>query len=333
MAKKARKYGEAWKDVSIDSNQFDAVYDKLIRSPSLDKASLPESNSLPDISSLPRSTSLPKQEGAKTSSLPKEADLDYRAGSLPNLSSLPSTDHLTTLLDIIPQVDGHLKLWYELIDHLYPQLTPNERAAHENLYRLSWGWDSPTCIVGLPKLAKRCNLAISTTQIAVNSLIEKRLIKKLGTVQGKGKKQGAIYEVIPPNAQLRAQGLPKTGRLPKSDRLPKSGTSIINTQRNNTQTQASVSVRSRFSSEECRRYAEHLKQTGQGITNPGGYATKIFCSGEADALIEAFLNPLAQVDISKCQDCRGTGFIYVDRSNHDRGVRPCKHTGLTEQHG
>lgn len=322
MAKKARKYGEAWKDVSIDSNQFDAVYDKLIRSPSVDKVSLPKSNSLPNINSLP------KQEEAKISSLPKEADLDYRDGSLPDLSSLPSADHLATLLDTIPQVDGHLKLWYELIDHLYPLLTPNERAVHENLYRLSWGWDSPTCIVGLPKLAKRCNLAISTTQIAVNSLIEKRLIKKLGTVQGKGKEQGAIYKVIPPNAQLRAQGLPKIGRLPKSDRLPKSGTNIINTQRNNTQTQEGAGVRSRFSSEECRRYAEHLKQTGQGITNPGGYATKIFRSGEADALIEVFLNPRAQFDISQCQDCRGSNFIYIDPSNHDRGVRPCKHESL-----
>jgi hypothetical protein len=260
-----------------------------------------------------------------------EDDLAYRTGSLPDLSSLPNIDHLATLLDTIPQVDGHLKLWYELIDHLYPQLTPNERAVHENLYRLSWGWDSPTCIVGLPKLAKRCNLAISTTQIAVNSLIEKRLVKKLGTVQGKGKQQGAIYEVTPPNAQLRAQGLPKSGRLPKSDRLPKSGTNIINTQRKNTQPQASAGVGSRFSLEECRRYANHLKQTGQGIANPGGYATKISRTGEADAFIEAFLNPPMLLDIGKCPTCRGSNFVYLDANNPDRGVRPCRHDELLNQ--
>jgi len=80
--------------------------------------------------------------------------------------------------------------------------------------------------------------------------------------------------------------------------------------------------------EECRRYAEHLKQTGQGITNPGGYATKIFRSGEADAFIEAFLNPQAPLDIDQCPDCRGSNFIYIDPSNHDRGVRPCKHEAL-----
>lgn len=319
MAKKARKYGEAWKDVSIDSNQFDTVYDKLIRAPKDKELSLPNTGSPPNISSLP-----------ETTSLLVKPDLDYRPDSLPDLSSLPNVDTLATLLDTIPQVDGHLKLWYELIDHLYPQLTPNERAVHENLYRLSWGWDKPTCIVGLPKLAKRCNLAISTTQIAVNSLIEKRLVKKLGTVQGKGKQQGAIYEVIPPNAQLRAQGIPKSGSLSKSGSLPKSGINIVNTAKDTTQTQHRVSAASRFTLEQCRAYADHLKATNQGITNPGGYSTKIYRSGEADAMIEAFLQPSPQKP-STCPLCaRSNGFIYVDVSNPDKGVRPCRHQPLKQ---
>jgi hypothetical protein len=92
-----------------------------------------------------------------------------------------------------------------------------------------------------------------------------------------------------------------------------------------------VSVLSRFSLEECRRYADHLKTTGQGIKNPGGYATKIFRSGEADTLIEAFLNPRAAVDMDKCPACRGSNFIYIDASNPDKGVRPCKHDELLKQ--
>ena len=48
---------------------------------------------------------------------------------------------------------------------------------------------------------------------------------------------------------------------------------------------------SKFSLEECQRYAAHLKSTGQGITNPGGYATKIHRSGETDSLTEKFINP------------------------------------------
>jgi hypothetical protein len=89
-------------------------------------------------------------------------------------------------------------------------------------------------------------------------------------------------------------------------------------------------VRSRYSLEECRRYAEHLQRTGQGITNPGGYATTIYRTGEADALIEKFLNPEAfeTQDISKCPDCRGTGFIYPE--GIERGaVAKCKHSRLT----
>jgi hypothetical protein len=88
-------------------------------------------------------------------------------------------------------------------------------------------------------------------------------------------------------------------------------------------------VGSRYSLEECRQYAEHLQRTGQGIMNPGGYATTIYRTGEADALIEKFLNPEASEtqDISKCPDCRGTGFIYPD--GVERGaVAKCKHSRL-----
>jgi hypothetical protein len=85
---------------------------------------------------------------------------------------------------------------------------------------------------------------------------------------------------------------------------------------------------SKFSIEECKRYAQHLHKTGQGITNPGGYATAIFRSGEADSLIEAWLNLPAKLDVSACPDCEGRGMFYVDPTNHDKGVKPCKHPQL-----
>jgi hypothetical protein len=46
-------------------------------------------------------------------------------------------------------------------------------------------------------------------------------------------------------------------------------------------------VGSRFTIEECRRFAESLR--AEGIQNLGGYATAIHRSGEADERIEAFL--------------------------------------------
>jgi hypothetical protein len=94
-----------------------------------------------------------------------------------------------------------------------------------------------------------------------------------------------------------------------------------------------VSVGSKFTLEECRRYAAHLHATGQGITNPGGYATTIYRSGEADPLIESFLHPptpdTVSVEASECPDCRGTGFWYPQ--GIERGVSKCKHERLQNQ--
>jgi hypothetical protein len=47
---------------------------------------------------------------------------------------------------------------------------------------------------------------------------------------------------------------------------------------------------SKFSLAECRKYAEHLHTTGQGINNPGGFSRTIYNSGQADDEIEAFLS-------------------------------------------
>ena len=90
-------------------------------------------------------------------------------------------------------------------------------------------------------------------------------------------------------------------------------------------------VGSRFTIEECRRYAQHLQSTGQGINNPGGYATTIHRTGEADELIERFLNPVSstQVDASQCPDCKGSGFYYPNGPTG--GVAKCKHEKLTAE--
>jgi hypothetical protein len=86
--------------------------------------------------------------------------------------------------------------------------------------------------------------------------------------------------------------------------------------------------KSKFSLEECRRYADHLHTTGQGITNPGGFALTIYRSGISDAFIEKFLHPNdeAPIDASACQTCQGTGFYYPHGA--EQGVAKCKHEGL-----
>jgi len=73
--------------------------------------------------------------------------------------------------------------------------------------------------------------------------------------------------------------------------------------------------------------SNQLNNIGQGITNPGGYATKIFRSGEADPLVEAFLNQAKPVDINECPDCRGQGFYYPDGVGNGP-VAKCRHEKL-----
>ena len=78
----------------------------------------------------------------------------------------------------------------------------------------------------------------------------------------------------------------------------------------------------------------HLRSTGQGINNPGGYATTIHRTGEADVLIESFLHPevadpSSNLDTSKCPDCKGTGFYYPKGS--EGGVARCKHEQLGKE--
>ena len=98
-----------------------------------------------------------------------------------------------------------------------------------------------------------------------------------------------------------------------------------------------VISKSKFLQKECRRWAEHLHRTGQGITNPGGYAKSIHRTGEDDLQIEQFLTLQSQVappastshHISPCPDCHGMGYWYPEGVEH--GVAKCRHARLREE--
>jgi len=228
-------------------------------------------------------------------------------------------------MSALPDVDGYTRFWHQMTDHLYRNLAPSEQAVHIQLFRLSWGHNNETCIIGLPNLAKRTGIAKTTVQRAIEGLIEKGLIEKTRAVFGKDIVQGIEYRVIPPPALL------KTSRLPKLSSLPEMSTNKQTHIKETHKNTEGVSVASRFSLKECRKYAEHLRSTEQGITNPGGYATKIQRSGEADELIAAFLEPVASapvVDTSGCPDCKGTG--WYEPAGKGKGVAKCKHERLHE---
>ncbi len=255
---------------------------------------------------------------------------NYESQALPeaghDLQARPATETMleqpkADLLASLPSVTGYLKLGNQIIDHLLPQLEPYEQLAYLQLYRLSHGNGKPNCLISMPKLAKRTKISERTLWRAVAELDRKGLVKKTATTHGKSKEQGITYWVATPaSPAAQARHDSQAGHATEADNKRNT---IKETHTNTT----AVSVGSRFTLQECRRYADSLKS--EGIQNPGGYATKIHRSGEADELIKKFLSPVVsiqQVDVSQCPDCGGTGFW--EPGGIGKGVAKCKHDRL-----
>jgi hypothetical protein len=248
---------------------------------------------------------------------------------------------------IVDSSKGYFQYLNDLSDRVIPELKlkPFEQVVLNRLYRLSRGWKSEECTVGLGALAKQCVMSRTSVQKSIAILVEKGLIEDLGEDK-KGGKEGKRYRVLP-GMTIPPRTIPKDtivkdektivsnttearGTIPPATTNKDSNKDLIKTHSNTD----GVRVGSRFTIEECRRYAEHLRSTGQGINNPGGYATTIHRTGEADLLIESFLHPegadqSSNVDAGKCPDCKGTGFYYP--KGPEGGVARCKHERLKEE--
>jgi hypothetical protein len=251
-------------------------------------------------------------------------------------SAPPSKTKGATLL---PLDAPHLRTPHEITDRILPTLKPGCQVVLMRLYRLSAGFGSNTCHVSLPKLASACNISETQIRIFLRDLEQRKLIKRLSVdlankIQSE---RGITFEVLLPRlAATKSAGGSKITGGANFTGGANSEPNKVNTQKENTQTQepsAGVRVGSKFTIEECRKYAQHLQATGQGINNPGGYATTIHRTGEADLMIESFLHPEAldpssTLDTSQCPDCKGTGFYYP--KGVEGGVARCKHEQLKE---
>jgi hypothetical protein len=199
---------------------------------------------------------------------------------------------------------GDSRINHNFFDEELCGIEPLAQLLYFHLNRYREGTSNLTVVLTWSKLAERIPVSESTLRRAFAHLQKHKLATKAREVFGKGGAQGIVFRVVT-HESPSIHASPSTGDTHKSKELKE------HTQTTETPA-AGVRVSSRFSLEECKRYADHLSKSGQGITNPGGYATKIYRSGEADTLIEKFLNPVPVSDKSKCPDCGGKGYYFPD---------------------
>ncbi|HWT03730.1 MAG TPA: replication protein [Pyrinomonadaceae bacterium] len=258
------------------------------------------------------------------------------APEIPPAEPLKTSAAETTAAPVIfSRPEQHTRIPNEIFEDILPTLRTSEQSILLRLYRLTWGFQKDTCHVSMGKLGKACNLSSRQVTTCVQVLEKRRLIRRIHVdLNNKNQhERGVTFQMLLPQA-ARAKSSPPVNisAAAKTSAGETVSDNKVNTQKENTQTQdVGVRVGSRFTIEECRRYAEHLRSTGQGINNPGGYATTIHRTGEADELIERFLNPAVsiQVDASQCPDCTGSGFYYPN--GPVGGVAKCKHEKLTAE--
>ena len=236
---------------------------------------------------------------------------------------------------------GYFPVYNDVTDRLIRDLKLDvyEQSVLLKMYRESRGWKADECEISHAEIVRSCNISKSQSQRTLAKLSARGLIVNLG--RSKSGPERNRFRVLPgvpviPHKNIFREDISGEG----DDISPENmvvGQDIFSGDTNknsnkeslNTHTQPGVGVGSKFSLEECKRFAEHLQKTGQGINNPGGYATAIFRSGEADAQIEAFLSPpaaSAPFKADDCPDCGGSGYFYPE--GVDKGVKICKHEKL-----
>jgi hypothetical protein len=243
---------------------------------------------------------------------------------------------------IFSRPEQHTRIPNEIFEDILPTLRTSEQSILLRLYRLTWGFQKDTCHVSMGRLGKSCNLSARQVTTCVHVLEKRRLIRRVH-VDLDNKKQherGVTFQMLLPQAVRAKIAAPEIiSAAAKISAGEETSDNKVNTQKEITQTQeaptSGVRVGSKFTIEECRKYAKHLQATGQGINNPGGYATTIHRSGEADMLIESFLHPEAadqssNLNTSQCPDCHGTGMYYPEGFGTG-GVKKCQHERLTKQ--
>jgi hypothetical protein len=95
------------------------------------------------------------------------------------------------------RVKGELRVPNTINFSLFPTLDPFAKAVYYQLFLLSHGFRSDTCLVSLPTLAKSVLMSQRKVQNTIVYLESRGLVKRIGFKLG-GKKRGNYYQVLIP---------------------------------------------------------------------------------------------------------------------------------------
>ncbi len=106
------------------------------------------------------------------------------------------------------RVKGELRVPNTINFSLFPTLDPFSKAIYYQLFLLSHGFHSDTCLINLPALAKLVLMSQRKVQNTISYLESRGLIKRIGSKLG-GESRGNYYQVlIPENAPANNPNIP-----------------------------------------------------------------------------------------------------------------------------
>lgn len=209
MTSKKRKYGDlsARPLPSEDPTLIDDVFAAFTGTrPS--NATPPDESVAKEASATPAQRAAPALYAApapRASAAPSQPEPLHRAADAPRAAPAQQST-----------VAGYTRVSNDLLDRILPTLDTYDQAVLIRLYRLSRGFNSDTCRVSVPTLAKACNVSERQVRKTVGKLEARELIQRIEQDFGNKDKalRGTIFRI------LIADPTPARGSTPAHNAAP-----------------------------------------------------------------------------------------------------------------
>jgi DNA-binding Lrp family transcriptional regulator len=218
MTSKKRKYGDlsARPLPSEDPTLIDDVFAAFTgMRPS--NVTMPEENVAKEMSATPARHATPALQAApapRASAAPNQPEPLHRAAVAPHAAPAQQA-----------AVAGYTRVSNDLLDRILPTLDTYDQAVVIRLYRLSRGFNSDTCRVSVPTLAKACNVSERQVRKSVSKLEARELIRRIEQDFGNKDKalRGTIFRILIADPTVARGSTPAHNAAPAHGASPAHG--------------------------------------------------------------------------------------------------------------